>query len=111
MKAVLVLSVSTLLLGCGSVITGGAMVEAQHALSNKNYSEALENIDIAESFGNLSEANTAKLHYFRAQSLEGLGRLDEAAMGYRHVMAQHVHSLYAGLSQQRLDVLKPAPKD
>jgi hypothetical protein len=57
MKVVLVLSTTALLMGCGNMAKSGAIVEAQNALNNSNYAEALESTYIAESFGDLSEAN------------------------------------------------------
>lgn len=104
------LFVSLLLLGCGNMVKSGAIVEAQSALNKNNYNEALENIDIAETFGDPSEAINAKLHYLRAQALEGLGRLGEAVHSYRYVVEQHSSSAYAGPSQQRLDALSSSPK-
>ena len=106
MKVILMLSMTALLMGCGNMVKSGAMVEAQNALNSNHYAEALENTDIAESFGDLSESDTAKLHYLRAQSLEGLDRQEEAALSYQYVVEQHGSSAYAGLSQQRLDALK-----
>jgi hypothetical protein len=105
MKVILMLSMAALLIGCSNLVKSGAIVEAQNALNNSNYAEALENTEIAESFGELSEADTAKLHYLRAQSLEGLGRQKEALMNYLYVVQQHGGSAYAGLSQQRFDTL------
>ena len=105
MKIVLVLPMSFILLGCSNMVKSGAIVEAQNALNMNNYNEAMENIDIAESFGDLSEANTAKLLYLRARSLEGLGRHEEAVHIYQYVVKQHFRSAYAGPSQQRLDAL------
>ena len=106
MKIVLTLTITALLTGCGNMVKSGAIVEAQNALNISNYAKALENTDIAESFGDLSEADTAKLHYLRAQSLEGLNRREEALLTYQYVVEQHGNSAYAGLSQQRLDALK-----
>ena len=105
MKVFLMLSMTALLMGCGNMVKNGAMVEAQNALNSSDYTEALENTDIAESFGDLSDAETAKLHYLRAQSLEGLGRQADAALSYQYVVEQHGSSAYAGPSQQRLDAL------
>jgi hypothetical protein len=87
------------------MIKSGAIIEAQNALNDYNYIDALDNIDIAESFGELSEGNSAKLHYIRAQSLEGLGRLEEALQSYRYIVKQHVSSRYVEPSQQRIDIL------
>ena len=105
MKLVLTLSITALLMGCGNMVKNGAIVEAQNALNDSNYAEALENTDIAESFGDLSDADTAKIHYLRAQSLEGLGRHADAALSYQYVVEQHASSAYSGPSQQRLDAL------
>jgi len=105
MKKILILSVSYLLMSCGNMIMSGAIVEAQNALNDYQYKDALENIAIAESFGELSKGNSAKLHYIRAQSLEGLGRLDEALQSYRYIVKQYVSSPYAEPSQQRIDIL------
>lgn len=105
MKLILILSTTVLLIGCGNMVKSGAIVEAQHDINNSNYAEALEKTYIAESFGYLSEADTAKLHYLRAQSLEGLGRLEEAIFSYQFVVEQHRSTAYAGPSQQRLDSL------
>ena len=88
------------------MIKSGAIVEAQDALNNNHYSDALESIDIAESFGELSKENSVKLNYIRAQSLEGLGRLKEAIQNYRYIAKHHVSSLYAELSLERLEALK-----
>ena len=92
-------------MGCGNLVKNGAIVEAQNALNSGNYAEALENTNIAESFGELSESDTAKLHYLRAQSFEGLGRKDKAVSIYQYVVEQHGKSAYAGPSQQRLVLL------
>lgn len=102
MKTILMLSITVLLMGCGNLVKNGAIVEAQNALNSSHYAEALENTDIAESFGELSDSDTAKLHYLRAQSFEGLGRKDEAVFSYQYVVEQHGNSAYAGPSQQRL---------
>lgn len=105
-KSVLTMTMATLLVGCGNMVKSGAIVEAQNALNNRDYAEALENTTIAESFGDLSDADTAKLHYLRAQSLEGLGRDEEAVLGYQYVVEQQGNSAYAGPSQRRLDALE-----
>ena len=105
MKAVLMVAVTTLLVGCGNLLKNGALVETQDALNKGHYAEALENAAIAESFGELSEAETAKLHYMRAQSLDGLGRHQEAILVYRHVVNEHDKSAYAGAARQRLEAL------
>lgn len=105
MKTLTILATSTLLLGCSNMIKSGAIVEAQNALNDGDYSKALETVDIAESFGELSAAETAKLHYLRGRTLEGLGRQEEAVASYQYVVEQHKSSAYAGLSQKRLDVL------
>ena len=110
MRTVLMLFVSFLLLGCGNMVKSGAIVEAQRALNKKNYNEALENTDIAETFGDPSGEINAKLHYLRAQALEGLGRLGEAVHSYRYVVEQYSSSAYAGPSQQRLNALSSSPK-
>ena len=102
---IMLLSMVTLLMACSNVVKRGAIVEAQDALNKNNFSEVLEYTDIAESFGDPLEANVAKLHYLRAQALEGLGRMDEASHGYRYVTEQYARSVYAGPSQQRLDAL------
>ena len=106
MKILTTLTLTALLMGCANMVKSGAILEAQDALNNNEYAEALENTEIAESFGDLSEADTAKLHFLRAQSLEGLTRLEEAVLSYQYVVEQHGDSAYAGLSQQRLDVLE-----
>lgn len=105
MKVILMLSTTALLMSCGNMVKSGAIVEAQNALNNSRYAESLENTYIAESFGDLSETNTAKLHYLRAQSLEGLGRLEEAVFSYQFVVEQHRSTAYARPAQQRLDAL------
>ena len=102
MKVLLILSMITLLLGCSNLVKNGAIIEAQNELDVNNYAEALENTNIAESFGDLSEAESAKLHYLRALSLEGLDRQEEAAFSYRYVLEQHGNSAYAGLAQEKL---------
>ena len=56
------------------------------------------------SFGDLSEADTAKLHYLRAQSLEGLDRREEAVLSYQYVVEEHGNSAYAGLIHYRTAV-------
>lgn len=111
MKTVLIIVLTTLLAGCGNLIKNGALVETQDALNKGHYAEALENVEIAESFGELSEADTAKLHYMRAQSLEGLGRQQEAILDYRHVVNEYARSAYAGAARQRLDVLNGLATD
>jgi hypothetical protein len=105
LKTLMILAISTVLLGCSNMIKSGAIVEAQYAINDGDYSKALETSVIAESFGKLSPADTAKLHYLRGRSLEGLGRKEEAVHSYQYVVEQHKNSAYAGLSQQRLDVL------
>ena len=45
----LTLSMATLLTGCGNLVKSGAIFEAQNALNEKAYAEALENTEIAES--------------------------------------------------------------
>ena len=87
------------------MIKSGAIVEAQNAINDSDFSKALETTEIAEYFGELSLAETAKIHYLRGRSLEGLGRQEEAVASYQYVVEQHKNSAYAGLSQQRLDVL------
>jgi hypothetical protein len=82
MKTLMILATSTLLLGCSNIIKSGAIVDAQYALKDGDYSKALEASDIAESFGKLSAADTARLHYLRGRSLEGLGRKEEAVLSY-----------------------------
>ena len=111
MKIVLLLSISFLILGCSNIVKSGAIVEAQNAFDMSKYNEAIEHIDIAESFGELSEANTAKLQYLRAQSLEALGRQSEAIPIYQYVVEQHPRSAYTISSQQRLDALRILFKD
>lgn len=111
MRVILLLSMLASLIACSSFIKNGAIVEAQNALKQSKFEEALENIDIAESFGELSEANTAKLHYLRGQSLEGLEQKDEAAHSYRYVVENHAQSAYSGPSQQRLDAIKKSAVD
>jgi len=106
MKAGLILIVSFLLVGCGNLVKNGSMVEAQKALNSREYAEALENIDIAESFGELSSDEAAKLHYLRAQALEGLGRLGEAKASYRYVAERHGNSAYAEQALQKLHDLR-----
>ena len=105
MKTMLMLSLCALLIGCGNMVKSGAIVEAQNAVNSGDYAEALENTDIAESFGDLSDADTAKLHFLRAQSLEGLGRQEDAVLSYQYVVEQHGSSAYAGPAQRRLDVI------
>jgi hypothetical protein len=105
MKIVLLLSVISLLMSCSNMMKSGAIVEAQNALNDNHYTNALESIDIAESFGELSKGNSVKLNYIWAQSLDGLGRLGEAIQSYRYIVKHHASSLYAELSQQRLDAL------
>jgi tetratricopeptide (TPR) repeat protein len=106
MKVVFMLCVAALLIGCSSnMISRGATVETQNALNKGNYTEALENADIAESFGDLSAANTAKLYYLRGQSLEGLGRLPEAVHRYQYVVKQHGNSAFSEPSRERLKAL------
>lgn len=105
MKVTLMLTMTVLLTGCGNLVKSGAIVEAQNALNNSNYAKVLENTEIAESFGQLSKADTAKIHYLRAQSLEGLGRQEEAILGYQYVLEQHESSTYAVPSRRRLEVL------
>ena len=105
MKLFLTLSMTTLLMGCGNLVKSGAIFEAQNALNDKAYAEALENTEIAESFGDLSASDTAKLQYLRAQSLEGLGRHEEAVLSYQYVLDQHGSSAYAGPAERRLEAL------
>lgn len=107
LKTVLILAVSALLTGCGNMIKNGAMVEAQQALNSAAYADALESTDIAESFGDLSEEEMAKLHYLRAQALTGLGRQEEATATYQFIVDQHASSAYAELSRQKLDSDSP----
>lgn len=106
MKVLLVIIVSTLITSCSGLINSGAIVEAQNALNHQSYEETLDYIEIAESFGNLSEENAAKLHYLRTQALEKLERYEEAAYFLRHIIVQHADSAYAISSQQKLDELK-----
>ncbi len=80
MKTLMILVTSTLLLGCSNMIVSGAIVEAQNALNDRDFSKALETTEIAESFGELPPAETAKLHYLRGRSLAGLGREEEAVL-------------------------------
>lgn len=105
MKTVLALSITALLMGCGNMVKNGAMVEAQQALNENKYADALESTEIAESFGDLSLADVAKIHFLRAQSLQGLGKLGEAALRYQYVAEHHGSSAYAGASEQRLKAL------
>ena len=105
MKNILVLIVGTLLIGCGGLIKSGGIFEAQNALDKNDFSSALEHTGIAESFGNLSSQQTAKLHYIRAQALEGLGQLDKAKFNYDYVVAQHPNSAYANPSRSRLKAI------
>ncbi|MCG6202184.1 tetratricopeptide repeat protein [Psychromonas antarctica] len=105
MKIILMLAMSFLLISCTNMLQSGAIFEAQNSLNVNSYTEALDNINIAESFGDLSQENTAKLHYLRGQALEGLGRNEEAVHSYLYVVEQHSSSAYARRSKQRLDVL------
>lgn len=105
MKFVLILTIASVLTGCGGLIKRGAMVEAQDALNEADYAEALESTDIAEAFGELSEAETAKLHYLRGQALQGLSRYEEAKTNYQYVVDQHPKSAYARASQQKMNTL------
>lgn len=109
MKTLILLSLSALLMSCGNLIKNGAMVDAQDALDGNKYAKALEYTDIAESFGDLSESEIAKLHYLKAQSLEGLGQHEDAVLSYRYVVAQHGSSAYAGLAQRRLNDMSHLP--
>ena len=103
MKLILTLSMAALLLGCGNLVKSGAIVEAQNAIDKNNYAEALENTEIAESFGETSAEDTAKIHYLRALSLQGLGRQQEALTSFRYVVEQHRSSAYAAPSRQKLE--------
>lgn len=105
MKTTLILIVCALLTGCGNLVKNGAIVDAQQALNRSAYADVLENTDIAESFGDLSEAETAKLYYLRAQALAGLGRQEEANAHYQYVVNQHSSSAYAELSRQKLSAM------
>ena len=104
-KTVLILFVSILLTSCGNLIKNGAIVEAQQALDRSAYADALESTDIAETFGDLSAVETARLYYLRAQALEGLGRQEDAIATYQYVIDQHGNSPYANLSRKKLDTL------
>ncbi|MEJ6120725.1 hypothetical protein MT390_02340 [Vibrio sp. 2-Bac 85] len=103
MKIVLLLCLSFLILGCSNIVMSGAIVEAQNAFNMNKYNKAIENIDIAESFGDLSEANVVKLQYLRAQSLDALGRQEEATLIYEYLVDQYPRSAYARSSLQRLN--------
>lgn len=106
MKIVLMLSMIFLLSGCSNIVKRGAIVEAQNSLNSNNYKGAIEYIDIAESWGDpLSSAKAAKLHYLRAQALEGMGRRQEAISMYSYVIQQYSSSAYARPSRQRLNAL------
>lgn len=105
MKPVLIIAVTTLLVGCGNLIKSGALVEAQNSLNGKNHSDALESTAIAEFFGELSEEDTARLHFIRAESFEGLGRLQDAIPRYQYVIDHHGSSAYSGAARQRLEIL------
>lgn len=106
MKLLITVLTTLLLSGCGNLIKSGAIVEAQNALDRSHYAEALENTTIAESFGNLSDSEKAKLHYLRALSLEGLQRDSEAAQSYEYVIDSHSSSAYEAAARQRLEALR-----
>lgn len=105
-KRILAVMTAALLSSCGNMIKSGAMVEAQTALTNKQYAKALYNTDLAESFGHSSNEHSARIHYLRAQSLEGLRRVEEAMLSYRYVIEQHSTSAYAPSARQRLNALE-----
>ncbi|MFK7857620.1 MAG: tol-pal system YbgF family protein [Granulosicoccus sp.] len=90
------------LAACGNLVKNGGIVEAQNALENSRYQEALEYTEIAESSGNLTPENKAKLHYLRAQAQEGLGRYTDALNNYRYVANQHSDSAYAQPSRRKI---------
>ena len=105
MKTVIIIATSALLAGCGNLVKSGAIVEAQNAVNVGDYVAALESTEIAEAFGKHSASDIAKLYYLRGQSLEGLGRIDDATLSYQHVVQQYENSAYAVMSQRRLDAL------
>jgi hypothetical protein len=68
LKTLIIWATSTLLLGCSNIVKSGAIVEAQNALNDRDFSKALETTEIAEPLGKLSPADTMKLHYLRGRS-------------------------------------------
>jgi len=103
MKIVLMLAAIAQLTGCGNLLKSGALVDAESALRDSRYETALESTEIAESFGQLSITDTARLYYLRAQALEGLNRRHEASITFQYVIDNFNNSVYATLSKQRVD--------
>src|SRR6185503_3592165 len=57
--------------------------QASSLIENQKFDEALEKIDIAIKL----DAKNASYHLFRANTLQALARLPEAAAAYRQVLA------------------------
>ena len=108
MKILLVVFLATLLAGCGNLVKGGAIIEAQQALDEGDYQQVLEDTDIASSFGDNSREDRSRIHYLRGQALEGLDRPDEAVHEYRYVADQLDDTPYAARSSSRLKALDEA---
>lgn len=105
MKYIVIVIMTSLLVGCAGMIKSGGIFEAQKALDEKSYATALEYTETAESFGHLTGEQTAKLHYIRAQAYDGLGQVEKATFGYAYIVEQHPDSAYAIPSKSRLEAI------
>lgn len=88
MKLVAIFGALLILSSCANLVKGGAVSDAEKLVNQGRFSKALEKTEIAESFGELTPIEKAKLYFFRAQALEGLNRESEASGYYLYVAEQ-----------------------
>lgn len=63
------------LAGCSSMVQDGAMVRAHEAFEGNNFAACLSRTAEAEYYGSQSRAMDAKIMFYKAVCLEGLGQV------------------------------------
>ena len=109
MKVLVSIILISTLTACGNMVKGGAMIGAQKALEDKQFSDALSKADVAEHMGDgVTRENRAKINYIRGLALQGLGRETEALARFRYVAEHLAGTPHAYLAKGKLESMSNA---
>ena len=101
-KSIAALALSLTAIGCTSTMQVASVSEAFKKYDQQEYAATLKLINQAESAGELSDEQAARLTYLKALAYEGLGDTSMANTLFVYLSEQHPDSQYAYLSALRL---------
>ena len=93
-KLLLILILISLLAGCSSMMTKGAIHSARSDITDGDYSDAIEKLTDAN-FSGLSDAQNIEVTFLKARALYGQYREEEAKAVLHFLIANYPDSKYS----------------